>query len=231
MISFLKKEIATLSNKERFIKMIIDKKLNFINKKKINIVQELYDLNFDTQSFLNQIKININGEINEFELENNNNIFENDENEEITDSEEESENEEDNNGEDNINDNYIKLKALIREYDYLLKLNLLNLTERKIKKILKEKELKNKELSILEKTEIEKYFNEEEEENIIEQKQKLNNESSVFKIPLNERIKEKSINIGNCPLPFEALNYGPSAKRNERDDIYKLNFNDKEKIK
>lgn len=122
----------------------------------------------------------------------------------------------------------------------------MNLTERKIKKILKEKELKNKELSILEKTEIEtlwlndldvlkkeieKYFNEEEEENIIEQKQKLNNESSVFKIPLNERIKEKSINIGNCPLPFEALNYGPSAKRNERDDIYKLNFNDKEKIK
>ena len=48
MISVLKKEVATLSNKARFIKMVIEDELIIKRKKRAVLVNELYDLKFDT---------------------------------------------------------------------------------------------------------------------------------------------------------------------------------------
>ena len=50
MISVLKKEVATLSNKARFIKMVIEDELIIKKKKRVILVNELYDLKFDTQT-------------------------------------------------------------------------------------------------------------------------------------------------------------------------------------
>ena len=57
------------------------------------------------------------------------------------------------------------------------------------------------------------------------------NESSFFKLPLKERLKKRSVKIGNSPLPSESLNYGPNAKRDGLDDLsdLDLSFEDKEK--
>ena len=57
MISVLKKEVATLSNKARFIKMVIEDELIIKKKKRVILVNELYDLKFDTQTMLNNKKM------------------------------------------------------------------------------------------------------------------------------------------------------------------------------
>ena len=57
MISVIKKDVAILSNKARFIKMIIDDELVIKKKMRNVIVNELYDLKFDTQSALDKIRI------------------------------------------------------------------------------------------------------------------------------------------------------------------------------
>ena len=56
--------------------------------------------------------------------------------------------------------------------------------------------------------------------------------SSFFKMPLKERLKQRSINIEDSPLPFENLNYGPDAKKNLNNDLsdFDMSFGDKEKI-
>ena len=364
MISVLKKEVATLSNKARFIKMVIEDELIIKKKKRVILVNELYDLKFDTQTMLNNKKMKTKEEINaEIELQNNN----------------------DNNGDSQNNNNdeegeevkdgnkKVKLKVPIKEYDYLLNMNLWSLTYEKIEELLKQKEQKEKELSILEKTEVEtlwdndlnsfieeldKYEKKEEEDRLIakklnkgkkssitqkkrrgggrkkkselsdtssindvnsenndtnnislvsdttaeitknkknkkkgqtslndfvnsgikekseksksksktkdkskskEKKSKksdsvsksasdisnseiknsisessfddTDNENSFFKMPLKERLKQRSINIGNSPLPFESLSYGPNAKRDGLNDLSDLDFSfeDKEK--
>ena len=367
MISVLKKELATLSNKARFIKMVIEDELIIKKKKRVVLVNELYDLKFDTQTMLNEKKIKTKEEINaEIELQNNKD--ENSPDNQNNNNEEE--------GEEESSDNKkLKLKVPIKEYDYLLNMNLWSLTYEKIEELLKQKELKEKELSILEQTEVEtlwnndldnfeieleKYEKKEEEDRLLAQKlnkgksgknprkrrgggrkkkgdisdsssindddksensvnisdlsnstnltkekkekknkgkqssisdflssaksedknktkskiknksksrsksksktkskekkknknsdsdsfsisvsknsltessEQENDESSFFKMPLKERIKQRNINIGSSPLPIESLKYGPSAKRDELDDFsdLDLSFDDKEK--
>ena len=366
MISVLKKEVATLSNKARFIKMVIEDELIIKKKKRVILVNELYDLKFDTQTMLNQKKIKTKEEINaEIELQNNND--ENNADNQNNNNEEASE-------EENGINKKVKSKVPIKEYDYLLNMNLWSLTYEKIEELLKQKELKEKELSILEKTEVEilwtqdldsfeeeldKYEKKEEEDRLLakklnkgksgnipkrrrggrkkkgdvsdnssvnndddinennsnnssllsnsttnitkEKKMKKNkgnqssiseflisdkkdekenktkrksknktkdkskskksrsksktnskdsvsdsdsisknnntetsednDESSFFKMPLKERLKQRNIKIGNSPLPLESLSYGPNAKRSSSDDLsdFDFSFDKKEK--
>ena len=148
MISVLKKEIATLSNKVRFIKMLIEDELNIKRKKIAVLVNELYDLKFDTQTMLNEKKLKTKEEKNmELELVNSEEKEDNSTNQnEGNNSEEETENQ---------NKDKIKLKVPIKEYDYLLNMNLWSLTQEKIDKLLEQKENKEKELRTLEQTEVE----------------------------------------------------------------------------
>ena len=364
MISVLKKEVATLSNKARFIKMVIEDELIIKKKKRVVLVNELYDLKFDTQTMLNEKKIKTKEEINA-EIELQSNKEENNPDNQNNNNEEE--------GEEESSDNKkLKLKVPIKEYDYLLNMNLWSLTYEKIEELLKQKELKEKELCILEQTEVEtlwnndldnfeieleKYEKKEEEDRLLAQKlnkgksekntrkrrrggrkkkseisdsssiyddnksensvniselsnstnltkekkekknkgkqisisdflssdksedknkkkniikdknkskskskskekkrknknndsnslsisvsknsltessEQENDESSFFKMPLKERIRQRNINIGNSPLPMESLKYGPNAKRKELDDFsdLDLSFDDKEK--
>ena len=48
---------------------------------------------------------------------------------------------------------------------------------------------------------------------------------------MKERLKQRNIDIGNSPLPFESENYGPDAKRDGLDDLsdFDLSLDDKEK--
>ena len=380
MISVLKKEVATLSNKARFIKMVIEDELIIKKKKRVILVNELYDLKFDTQTMLNNIKMKTKEEKNaEIELQNNN---------ENNNADNQNNNNDEEEVEEEGGNKKVKLKVPIKEYDYLLNMNLWSLTYEKIEELLKQKEQKEKELSILEKTEVEtlwdndldsfveeldKYEKKEEEDRLVAQKlnkgksgkilkrrrgggggrkkkgdvsdnSSVNNdgtsendsnntsivshttanitkekkekktktkkkgnqtslndfiisekkeksdkskskektkdksksksrsqdkkkkkndssspsilsisitesknnitessveddtdndkESSFFKLPLKERLKQRNIDIGNSPLPFENLNYGPNAKKNLNDDLsdFDLSFDDKEKI-
>ena len=151
MISLLKKEVATLSNKARFIKMVIEDELVIKRKKRAVLVNELYALKFDTQTMLNEKKQKTKEELhNELELQNNN----------ANNGEENSININEGNNSDserkNKNKDEIKPKVPIKEYDYLLNMNLWSLTHEKIEELLKQKEQKEKELEILEKTEVER---------------------------------------------------------------------------
>ena len=157
MISVLKKEVATLSNKARFIKMVIEDELIIKKKKRILLVNELYDLKFDTQTMLNEKKQKTKEEINrELELQNNGDDNQNGEN---NSEEEDSVSISTNN--QNQNGGRIKPKVPIKEYDYLLNMNLWSLTYEKIEELLKQKEQKEKELSILEQTTIEKLWSDD----------------------------------------------------------------------
>ena len=200
MISVLKKEVATLSNKARFIKMVIEDELIIRKKKRAVIVNELYDLKFDTQTMLNEKKQKTKEEMNrELELQNNNvdnSIIQNEGN----NSEEES---------GNKNKDGIKPKVPIKEYDYLLNMNLWSLTHEKIEELLKQKELKEKELSILEQTEIEtlwdndldnfeeeltKYEKMEEEDRLLAQKLNKGKSGAIPKRRRGGRKKKNSEN-------------------------------------
>ena len=153
MISLLKKEVATLSNKARFIKMVIEDEIVIKRKKRAVLVNELYELKFDTQTMLNEKKQKTKEELHrELELQNNNNI--DDENSINVNGENNNSDNEENNEQKNKK-NEIKPKVPIKEYDYLLNMNLWSLTQEKIEELLKQKELKEKELETLEKTEVE----------------------------------------------------------------------------
>jgi DNA topoisomerase-2 len=176
MISVLKKEVATLSNKARFIKMVIEDELIIKKKKRAVIVNELYELKFDTQSMLDAKKQKTKEELHkELEIQNNNGENNLDQSSVIVNEEEQ----------ENKKKDEIKPKVPIKEYDYLLSMNLWSLTHEKIEELLKQKELKEKELSILEQTEVEtlwdndldnleeeltKYENMEEEDRLLAQK-------------------------------------------------------------
>ena len=190
MISVLKKEVATLSNKARFIKMVLEDELIIKRKKRAVLVNELYDLKFDTQTMLNEIKQKTKEEKNkELELANSeekgegNSINQNEGN----NSDEEQE---------KSNKDTIKPKVPIKEYDYLLNMNFWSLTQEKIEELLKQKELKEKELSILEQTEVEtlwdndldnleeeltKYEKAEEEDRLLAKKLNKNKSGAVPK--------------------------------------------------
>ena len=152
MISVLKKEVATLSNKARFIKMVIEDELIIKKKKRVILVNELYDLKFDTQTMLNEKKMKTKEEINaEIELHNNNDNNIDTQNNNEGEGQEEQEND----------NKKIKPKVPLKEYDYLLNMNLWSLTYEKIEELLKQKEQKEKELSILEETKVEKLWDDD----------------------------------------------------------------------
>ena len=153
MISLLKKEVATLSNKARFIKMVIEDELVIKKKKRALLVNELYELKFDTQTMLNEKKQKTKEELHkELELQNSVNNVDDDNSINVNEGNNNSENEDE---QKNNKKNDIKPKVPIKEYDYLLSMNLWSLTQEKIEELLKQKELKEKELATLEQTEVE----------------------------------------------------------------------------
>ena len=153
MISLLKKEVATLSNKARFIKMVIEDELVIKKKKRAVLVNELYELKFDTQTMLNEKKQKTKEELHkELELQNSVNNVDDDNSINVNEGNNNSENEDE---KKNNKKNDIKPKVPIKEYDYLLSMNLWSLTQEKIEELLKQKELKEKELATLEQTEVE----------------------------------------------------------------------------
>ena len=157
MISLLKKEVATLSNKARFIKMVIEDELVIKKKKRAVLVNELYELKFDTQTMLNEKKQKTKEELHkELELQNSVNNVDDDNSINVNEGNNNSENEEE---QKNNKKNDIKPKVPIKEYDYLLSMNLWSLTQEKIEELLKQKELKEKELATLEQTEVETLWN------------------------------------------------------------------------
>ena len=141
MISVIKKDVAILSNKARFIKMIIEDELIIKKKKRNVIVNELYDLKFDTQSTIDKIRLKSKSEEEaEIELINQNLQNEEEKKEDETEKKEKGQ---------------IKSKVPWKEYDYLLSMNFWNITYEKVEELLKQKELKEKELEELKKTSIE----------------------------------------------------------------------------
>ena len=220
MISVIKKDVAILSNKARFIKMVIEDELVIRKKKRNVIVNELYDLKFDTQSAIDKIRIKSKSE-EEAEIELINQNIQNEEEKK----EDESENK-------NTKDKgQIKAKVPWKEYDYLLSMNFWNITYEKVEELLKQKEIKEKELEELKMTKIEtlwtndldnfieeldKYEKQEEEDRLVaenlnrkkdgkieKKKRKKKNEKNETKEEQKSKLKRtdssesKSDNSGN----------------------------------
>ena len=197
MISVIKKEVAVLSNKARFIKMIIDDELVIKKKMRNVIVNELYDLKFDTQSALDKIRIKSKSE-EEAEIELINQNLQN-ENEEDKKEESDSEKKE--------KKGKIKAKVPWKEYDYLLSLNFWNITYEKVEELLKQKEMKEKELEELKMTpietlwikdldnfleELDKYEKQEEEDRLVAEKLNKNKGGKVEKKKKRKNKNEKN---------------------------------------
>ena len=186
MISVIKKDVAILSNKARFIKMIIEDELVIKKKMRNVIVNELYELKFDTQTTLDNIRIKSKSEQDaEIELINQNLQNENDE-----EKKEESDSEK--------KERKGKVKSIVpwKEYDYLLSMNFWNITYEKVEELLKQKEMKEKELDELKNTtietlwikdldnfleELDKYEQQEEEDRLVAEKLNKNKEGKVDK--------------------------------------------------
>ena len=186
MISVIKKDVAILSNKARFIKMIIEDELVIKKKMRNVIVNELYELKFDTQTTLDNIRIKSKSEQDaEIELINQNLQNENDE-----EKKEESDSEK--------KERKGKVKSIVpwKEYDYLLSMNFWNITYEKVEELLKQKEMKEKELDELKNTtietlwikdldnfleELDKYEQQEEEDRLVAEKLNKNKDGKVDK--------------------------------------------------
>ena len=197
MISIIKKDVAILSNKARFIKMIIEDELIIRKKKRNAIVNELYDLKFDTQSSIDKIRLKSKSE-EEAEIELINQNLQNEE-------EKEDENENNENITQKGKEKPIKAKVPWKEYDYLLSMNFWNITYEKVQELLKQKEIKEKELEELKETKIEtlwindldsfveeldKYEKQEEEDRLISEK--LNIKKKGLKIDKKKNKKKKN---------------------------------------
>lgn len=199
MISVIKKEVAVLSNKARFIKMVIEDELVIRKKKRNVIVNELYDLKFDTQSALEKIRLKSRSE-EEAEIELINQNLQNEE-------EKKEEEDEESNSKNNRDKGQMKSKVPWKEYDYLLSMNFWNITYEKVEELLKQKETKEKELEELQKTtietlwvndldnfieELDKYEKQEEEDRLIAEK--LNKKKGGGKTEKNKRRKRNDKN-------------------------------------
>ena len=208
MISLLKKEVATLSNKARFIKMVIEDEIVIKRKKRAVLVNELYELKFDTQTMLNEKKQKTKEEIHrEMELQNNTNIE--DENSiNVNDGNNISDNDE--NSEQKNKKNEIKPKVPIKEYDYLLNMNLWSLTQEKIEELLKQKELKEKELETLEKTEVETLWD-NDLDNLEEELVKYE------KMEEEDRLLAQKLNKGKSGAIAKKRRGGGRKKRNSEE--------------
>ena len=200
--------LATLSNKARFIKMVIEDEIVIKRKKRAVLVNELYELKFDTQTMLNEKKQKTKEEIHrEMELQNNTNIE--DENSiNVNDGNNISDNDE--NSEQKNKKNEIKPKVPIKEYDYLLNMNLWSLTQEKIEELLKQKELKEKELETLEKTEVETLWD-NDLDNLEEELVKYE------KMEEEDRLLAQKLNKGKSGAIAKKRRGGGRKKRNSEE--------------
>jgi DNA topoisomerase-2 len=228
MISVIKKEVAVLSNKARFIKMVIEDELIIRKKKRNVIVNELYDLKFDTQSALDKIRLKSKSE-EEAEIELINQNLQNEE-------EKKEEENEENISKNNRDKGQVKSKVPWKEYDYLLSMNFWNITYEKVEELLKQKENKEKELEELEKTtietlwvndldnfieELDKYEKQEEEDRLIEEKL---NKKKGGKMEKNKRRKRNDknknenskLNISNNSESDNSSNQNEVKKRGRK---------------
>ena len=239
MISAIKKDVAVLTNKARFIKMIIEDELVIKKKKRNVIVNELYELKFDTQSALDAIRIKSKSEKEaEIELINQNLQNENEE-----EKKEESDSEKKEKG-------VIKAKVPWKEYDYLLSLNFWNITYEKVEELLKQKEAKEKELEELKMTsvetlwirdldnfleELDKYEIQEEEDRLVAER--LNKKvggkiEKKKKRKKNEKNKlDNSVSSISEDSEFSMINNGDPKKQRKKKDKDKEKNKEKDKVK
>ena len=233
MISVIKKDVAILSNKARFIKMVIEDELIIRKKKRNVIVNELYDLKFDTQSSIDKIRIKSKSE-EEAEIELINQNLQN----------EEEKKEEENENENKKEKGQIKAKVPWKEYDYLLSMNFWNITYEKVEELLKQKEIKEKELEELKKTtiqtlwvndldnfveELDKYEKQEEEDRLVAEKLNQKKGGKVEKKrrkKKNEQNEKSKINSGYSSETDISTNSNGGQRRNR-----KKKEDDKEKEK
>ena len=220
MISVIKKDVAVLSNKARFIKMVIEDELIIRKKKRNVIVNELYDLKFDTQSALDKIRLKSKSE-EEAEVELINQNLQNEE-------EKKEEENEENISKNNRDKGHIKSKVPWKEYDYLLSMNFWNITYEKVEELLKQKENKEKELEELQKTtietlwvndldnfieELDKYEKQEEEDRLIAEKL---NKKKGGKMEKNKRRKRNDKNKNeNSKLNISNNSESDNSSQNE----------------
>jgi DNA topoisomerase-2 len=134
MISILKRDVAILNNKVRFITEIINEELIIRKKKRAVLVNELYERNYTPMSKLEKIRVKTKEEIETEDLINQNKVNEEEEN--IAE-------------EENSNKNENKLKIPAKEYDYLLSMNLWSLTFEKVEELNNQKKKKQNELDSL----------------------------------------------------------------------------------
>ena len=234
MISAIKKDVAVLTNKARFIKMIIEDEL-VIKKKKRNVIVN----KFDTQSALDAIRIKSKSEKEaEIELINQNLQNENEE-----EKKEESDSEKKEKG-------VIKAKVPWKEYDYLLSLNFWNITYEKVDELLKQKEAKEKELEELKMTsvetlwirdldnfleELDKYEIQEEEDRLVAER--LNKKvggkiEKKKKRKKNEKNKlDNSVSSISEDSEFSMINNGDPKKQRKKKDKDKEKNKEKDKEK
>jgi len=236
MISVIKKDVAILSNKARFIKMIIEDELVIKKKMRNVIVNELYDLKFDTQSALDKIRIKSKSEQDaEIELINQNLQNEN-----------EDEKKDESDSEKKTKQGKVKAKVPWKEYDYLLSLNFWNITYEKVEELLKQKEMKEKELEELKMTpvetlwikdldnfleELDKYEKQEEEDRLVAEKLNKNKDGKVEKKKKRKKAEknklDSSISSINNESDSSILSGGAEKKLRKKKD----NVKDKEKSK
>ena len=134
MISVLKRDVAILNNKVRFITEVINEELIINKKKRAVLVNELYEKKYDPMSKLEKIIIKSKEEIEaEMELINHNKL----------NSEEDKNEEEENKSEGE------KIKIPAKEYDYLLTMNLWSLTFERVEELNNQKNKKQSELDAL----------------------------------------------------------------------------------
>ena len=239
MISLIKKEVATLSNKARFIKMIIEDELVIKKKMRNVIVNELYDLKFDTQSALDKIRIKSKSEEEaEIELINQNLQNEDEEKKEESDSDKKEKK------------GKVKAKVPWKEYDYLLSLNFWNITYEKVEELLKQKEMKEKELEELKMTpietlwikdldnfleELDKYERQEEEDRLVAEKLNKNKGGKIEKKKKkknqkNDKVKlDSSISSINNESDNSMISTGEKKILKKKKDKDKMKDKDKEK--
>ena len=234
MISVIKKDVAILSNKARFIKMIIEDELVIKKKMRNVIVNELYDLKFDTQSALDKIRIKSKSEQDaEIELINQNLQNEN-----------EDEKKDESDSEKKTKQGKVKAKVPWKEYDYLLSLNFWNITYEKVEELLKQKEMKEKELEELKMTpvetlwikdldnfleELDKYEKQEEEDRLVAEKLNKNKDGKVEKKKKRKKAEKNKLDSSISSINNESDSSILSAEKKLRKK--KDNVKDKEKSK
>ena len=235
MISLIKKEVATLSNKARFIKMIIEDELVIKKKMRNVIVNELYDLKFDTQSALDKIRIKSKSEEEaEIELINQNLQNEDEEKKEESDSDKKEKK------------GKVKAKVPWKEYDYLLSLNFWNITYEKVEELLKQKEMKEKELEELKMTpietlwikdldnfleELDKYERQEEEDRLVAEKLNKNKGGKIEKKKKKKNQKNDKVKLDSSMSSINNESDNSMISTGEKKTLKKKKDKDKDKMK